>query len=58
MQPQQVHHADHLGVSQPRGVSMMFECNPGELLARGALMHHDDQGHGALSRDAVLKELK
>ena len=27
---------------------MMLECSIGELLARAAFMHHDDQGHYAL----------
>ena len=37
---------------------MMLECSTGELLARAAFMHHDDQGHDALRHYAVSKELK
>ena len=37
---------------------MMRECSTGELLARAAFMHHDDQGYDALRHDAVLKGLK
>ena len=36
---------------------MMLECSTGELLARAAFMHHDDQGHDALRHDAALKGL-
>ena len=44
-------------MSQPHRVSMMHESSPGELLARAAFMHHDDQGHDALRHHAVLKGL-
>ena len=37
-------HADPLGVSQPRRVSMILECNT----AWAAFMHHGDQGYDAL----------
>ena len=37
---------------------MMLECSTGELLARAALMHHDDQGYHALRYHAVLKGLR
>ena len=43
-----VHHANPLGVSQPRKVGMMLECSTGEILARAVFMHYDDQGHDAL----------
>ena len=36
---------------------MMLECSTGELLARDAFMHHDDQGHDALMHHAVLSGL-
>ena len=44
--------------SQPHKVDMMLECSPGELLARAAFMHHDNHGHAALMRYAILKGLK
>ena len=34
---------------------MMLEYSTGELPARAAFMHHDDQGHDALMHYAVLK---
>ena len=37
---------------------MMLECSTGELLARAAFMHHDDQGYDALMHHAVLKGFK
>ena len=36
---------------------MMLECSTGELLARAAFMHHDDQRYDALRHHAVLKGL-
>ena len=45
-------------MSQPHKVGMMLKCSPGQLLARVAFMHHDDQGHDELRHDAVLKGLK
>ena len=51
-----MHHADPSGVCQCR-VGMMLECSTGELLARGAFLHHDDQGHNALMHYAALKGL-
>ena len=36
---------------------MMLECSTGELLARAAFMHHDDQGYEAFRHYAVLKGL-
>ena len=53
-----MHDGDSSGVSQPRGVAMMLECSTGDLLARAAFMHHDDQGHSALMYYTVLKGLK
>ena len=50
-----MHHDDP---SQLHRVGMMLECSPGELLARAAFMHHDDQGQDALRHDAVLKGLR
>ena len=44
-----VHHADPSGVSQPCMVGLMLECSTGELRARAAFMHHDDQGYDALN---------
>ena len=47
-----------LGVSQPHRVVMILECSTGgELLARAAFMHHDDQEGDALRHDAILKGL-
>ena len=43
-----MHHADPFGVHQPRGVSMMHECNGIKLLASAWFMDHDEQGHTAL----------
>ena len=43
-----MHHDDALGVYQPGAVGMMLDCRPGELLARVAFMHHDDEGHTTL----------
>ena len=37
---------------------MMLECSTGELLARTAFMHHDDQGNDVLMHYAVLKGLR
>ena len=52
------HHADPSGVyDEPRRVGIMLECSTGELLARAAFMHHDDQGHDALRYHSVLKGL-
>ena len=53
-----MHHADPSGVSQPCRVGMMLECSTGELLANAAFTHHDDQGHGVLMYNAVLKGLR
>ena len=55
-----VHHADLSGVSQPRRVSMMLDCSTGELLARAAFMHHDDQRPDTLNvlcRPQIDKEM-
>ena len=52
-----MHHADPSGVFQPRRVGLVLECSTGELLARAAFMHHDNQGHDALLHHAVLKGL-
>ena len=47
-----------MGVFQQyRVCGMILECSTGELLARAAFTHHDDQGHDALMHYAVLKEL-
>ena len=51
------HHADPSGVSQPHRVGMMLEYSSGDLIARAAFMHHDDQGHDVLRHHAVLKGL-
>ena len=53
-----MHHTDPLGESQPHRVVMMIECSTGELLARAAYMHHDDQGHDALMHHIVLEVLR
>ena len=53
-----MHHADPLGVSQPRRVGMVLECSTGELLASAAFVHHDDQGYDAFRHHAVLKGLR
>ena len=37
---------------------MVLECSTGELLARDAFMHRDDQGDDALMHCVVLKGLK
>ena len=34
---------------------MMLEYSTGELIARAAFMHHDDQRHDALRHYAILK---
>ena len=39
-----VHHADPLGVYDPRWFGMMHESSLDELLARAAFMHHADKG--------------
>ena len=53
-----MHQADPFGVSQLRRVGMMLECSTGELLARAAFMHHDDQEYDALRYHAALKGLR
>ena len=40
----------------PKG-RRMNECSTGELFARAAFMHHDDQGHNALKHHVALKGL-
>ena len=50
-----VYYADPMGVSQSRRVGMVLECSTGELLARAAFIHHDDQGYDASMHRAVLK---
>ena len=35
----------------------MLECSTGEVLARAAFIHHDNQEHDALRYHAVLKGL-
>ena len=62
MQPWQItrqskHDADPLELIDFRLVGIMLECSPGELFARAAFMHHDNQGHDALRHCAVLKGL-
>ena len=39
----------------PEGSAWFFECSNGRLHARAAFMHHDDQGHDAVTHYAVLK---
>ena len=52
-----VHHADPSEVSEPHRVGMMLECNTGDLLARTAFMHHDDQDRDVSRYDTVRKWL-
>ena len=50
-------HPDPARLFQPRRVGMVHECNPGELLARAAFMHHIDKGHTAFKSYAALTGL-
>ena len=52
-----MHHADPSGVYQPRMVSMMLKCSPGELLAKVAFMHYDDKGRNTVRHYVDLKGL-
>ena len=48
-----------LGMYQHRRVGMIPECcSPGELLARAALIDHDDNGRNALKHYAALRGLE
>ena len=44
-------------VYQPHSVGMMHEYSTCELLARAAVIHHDDEGHNALKHYAALTGL-
>ena len=50
-----VHYADTSEVSQLRRVGIILECSTGELIARLAIKHHNDQWHDTLMHYAVLK---
>ena len=55
-----MHHTDYLGMYQRRArrLGMLRECSPGELLARAAVMHYDDEGHITLKHYAALTGLR
>ena len=53
-----MHHANPTEVHKPHQGDMMYECSPGELLAKSAFMHNSDKGHRASKQCAALKGLR